>query len=166
MPDLLCPIPIQELKLLDKGVVWQIDQTIEDLETLTPVRGHLQVRHQGNVLEVEGEAKTIVTLCCDRCLQHFNHALSAEAEELLWLGDSAGEAAEVLEITGAFGDQAACEHLDPRGNFNPERWVFEQLSLQLPLVNNCGSECPGPPTWSSQACSQDPRWAALGQLNV
>ena len=37
------------------------------------------------------------------------------------------------------------DRLDPRGAFDPERWLFEQLSLQLPVVNRCGADCPGPP---------------------
>ena len=36
------------------------------------------------------------------------------------------------------------EYLDPRGDFDPQQWVFEQLNLQLPVVNHCGDLCPGP----------------------
>ena len=41
--------------------------------------------------------------------------------------------------------EALDDRLDPRGDFDPERWLFEQLSLQLPVVNRCGADCPGPP---------------------
>ena len=67
------------------------------------------------------------------------------------------------------------ESLDPRGSFEPERWVFEQLSLQLSVVNRCGAECPGPPvrhptknaaTTNSTATTVDPRWQALLQLQA
>ena len=179
MSDPLRPIPIQELKALGSAHQWQIDQTITGLDSLTPVRGKLSVDHQGTVLAVKGHAETIVTLCCDRCLQHFNHLLQASAEEAIWLGEAGpgaeGETeAQLLELdvgpwlsNGAAetaNESDAFEQLNPRGSFDPEHWVFEQLSLQLPLVNHCGSECPGPPTWSSDSRSGDPRWAALGQL--
>jgi uncharacterized protein len=44
--------------------------------------------------------------------------------------------------------------------------VFEQLSLQLPLVNRCGLDCPGPDLQPSAQPPEpiDPRWAALKKL--
>lgn len=68
-------MPLQELRLLQEPRLWAVDQQLEDLESLTPVRGWLSVRHGEPVLEVEGEAETIVTLCCDRCLSTYNHTL-------------------------------------------------------------------------------------------
>ena len=171
MADDLRPVPIQELKLLAEGRRWSIDQTLPNLESLTPVRGEVSAVHRGNVLEVEGSGSTIVTLCCDRCLQHFNHPLSFTTRELLWLGEEARanglEEEVVLDADGAVLDldpDALTESLDPRGDFDPAHWAFEQLSLQLPLVNRCGSDCPGPPTWSSDPEGGDPRWAALRAL--
>ena len=174
MSDPLHPIPIQELKALGTAHCWQIEQAIAGLDTLTPVRGQLTVEHRGTVLAVKGQASTIVTLCCDRCLQHFNHPLQASADESIWLAEAGLSEPQILELdmepwlssaTTAANDGAdACDQLNPRGSFDPEHWVFEQLSLQLPMVNHCGSECPGPPTWSSDGRGVDPRWAALGQL--
>jgi len=62
------------------------------------------------------------------------------------------------------------ECLDPRGLFEPERWVFEQLSLQMPAVNFCGDGCSGmpqsvnPEQTASVTPSADPRWEALLSL--
>ncbi len=176
MADDLRPVPIQELKTLAEGRHWSIDQHLPELQSLTPVRGDLAVVHRGNVLELEGAASTIVTLCCDRCLQHFNHPLSFRTRELLWLGEAArsdGLAEQlVLDAEGSVLDldpdhlsnSTLTESIDPRGDFDPAHWTFEQLSLQLPLVNRCGKDCPGPPTWSSDPEGGDPRWAALRQL--
>ena len=168
--DDLRPVPVQELRLLAEGWRWQVDQHLSELESLTPVRGALSALHRGNVLELEGEAATIVTLCCDRCLQHYNHPLSFRTRELLWLGEQARlaglspeEAAEggVLDLEV----DELCESLDPNGSFEPEHWLFEQLSLQLPLVNRCGADCPGPPQAAGAADEPgDPRWAALRGL--
>ena len=158
--DDLQPVPLQELRLLDAGRRWSVNQEIGGLETLTPVRGSIQVRHHGGVLEVRGEAETIVTLCCARCLQHFNHPLSASAQELVEI--DASLAAESMGLASAECD----DRLDPVGLFDPQRWIFEQLSLQLPLVNRCGSDCPGPDRWTSDAPEGDPRWAALRHLGT
>jgi uncharacterized protein len=173
--DSLKPLPLQELRHLEDGRHWRIDQPITGLTSLTPVRGTLQATHRGTVLEVEGEAHTIVTLCCDRCLQHFNHPLQASSRELLWIGESRQPGAAAVEgsargdagadaDSGSPDDANLMEELDPRGSFDPEQWIFEQLNLQLPIVNHCGSDCPGPATWSSTSSGIDPRWQALQQL--
>ena len=168
MAEPLRPVPLQELKHLDAGRHWLINQPIEGLASLTPVRGQLHATHRGTVLEVEGAADTIITLCCDRCLQHFNHPLRATSRELLWVGEPATSHAtapgDPVALEGEDDDGGLMEQLDPRGSFDPEHWIFEQLNLQLPIVNHCGSDCPGPATWTSENADGDPRWQALQSL--
>jgi uncharacterized protein len=79
------------LKLPEQTEVIQVNEFLADLETLTPVRGRLQVTHQGNYLEVSVQAETIITLTCDRCLQQYNHRLTLDASELVWLDESADQ---------------------------------------------------------------------------
>ena len=177
MPDSLRPVAIRDLEVLgEQGRRWVVDQLLPQLETLTPVRGWVSAIHGGTVLEVSGCGETVITLCCDRCLLHYNHALRAEDRELIWLGDPSvwdpggdsvadpGQSA----LTDGFSDG-----LDPRGCFDPARWLFEQLSLRLPPVNRCGPDCPGPdiPADPGEAAGQpsamsavDPRWSALRTL--
>ena len=181
MADPLSAIPIQELKAFPEGRDWQLDQHLEGLPSLTPVRGRVRAVHRSNVLEVEGEASTIVTLCCDRCLQDFNQALGARNRELIWLGEASRadgvdedvvleSAAQLLDLEA----DAFTESLDPAGDFDPAHWIFEQLHLLLPVVNHCGELCPGPNLAgpgqgaagvdAAGARPIDPRWAALKQL--
>jgi uncharacterized protein len=166
---------LQELRLQSEGSRWLVDQPISDLDSLTPVRGELLAIHHGSVLEVQGRAETIITLCCDRCLQPFNHALHLEVRELLDLGAGEGGATDgdAVAAREATGQDARTlvpcgEDLDDRlladGVFDPERWLFEQLHLLLPVVNHCGGSCPGPARWSLDAPLDDPRWAALRTL--
>ena len=144
-----------------------MDQPIAGLPSLTPVRGSLRVEHHGNALEVEGRADTIVTLCCDRCLQHYNQPLRVLCRELLEMVGAPGPApspSAALESDFVVGEDLD-DRLDPRGSFDPERWLFEQFSLQLPLVNRCSEDCPGPPVWAGGTAEAiDPRWAALTTL--
>lgn len=157
----LQPLPLQELRLLSEGRSWTVEQPIAGLASLTPVRGLVRALHHGTVLEVEGTAETIITLCCDRCLQTYNHALATKARELLEIKVAGPEEEEVV-----FAAEDPVECLDPGGSFDPERWLFEQLSLQLPLLNRCGPDCPGPPLPSDDGGEGggDPRWAALRSL--
>jgi uncharacterized protein len=157
----LQPVSLRDRRLREEGRDWRVEQPIRGLETLTPVRGTLRLRHHGRALEVEVRAAAIVTLCCDRCLQHYNHPLEIHERELIELSSEEDASLDPVE-----GPTPLDERLDPEGCFDPERWLFEQLSLALPLVNRCGADCPGPDRWSSEDRQEDPRWAALRTLRV
>ena len=164
------PVPLRELQALGTSRVWSVDGQLDEMPSLTPVRGTLRAEHRGNLLEVEGSVQTIVCLRCDRCLGHFNQQLSAVSKELIWLGQEPNEdhlAEAGLDLASPDG---LMECLNPRGDFEPERWVFEQLSLQMSVVNRCGKHCPGMPQKPSDAfptrgeTTPDPRWQALKNL--
>ena len=161
MADSLSPIPIAELLAsAEPDRCLRFAQPIAALPSLTPVEGWLRLQVEGPLLRVEGEASTTVELCCDRCLQTFAHPLRARASERIGLGASAEDLDEAL----AFDAEGISEQLDLGGSFDPAQWIYEQLSLQLPLVNRCGRQCPGPASWGSEQPLADPRWAALRQL--
>ena len=162
------PVALQELRALAAPRTWSVEGQLESLKSLTPVRGELTAEHRGNVLSVEGELSTIITLTCDRCLGQFNQQLICQPSELIWLGDAPPSDEQLQESEDISALEGLVECLDPRGRFDPEQWVFEQLSLQLPVVNHCGSHCPGPPLpresggdHTSGGEPSDPRWQAL-----
>ena len=158
----LTPVSLSELRALQAPKEWLVEQRIAELESLTPIRGKVLAIHHGTALEVRVEAETIVTLCCARCLQQYNHGLRADVQELIeFRGGSAPQGEDLLSPGGEDLD----DRLDPMGQFDPERWLFEQLSLQLPLVNRCGSDCPGPTSWGTAPTTADPRWEALKALS-
>ena len=142
-----------------------IDESIPGLDSLTPVRGKLIVRHGGNFLELSMVAETIVTLVCDRCIQNYNHRLKIEASELIWLEATVANAVNLpLEREVALEDLS--ETLEPTGYFEPQTWIYEQLSLALPMRKVCGKSCPGSPqvTSGSPTPQIDNRWASLASL--
>ena len=152
----------------ERKEVIDFEEIIPDLETLTPVRGRLQVTHQGNYLEVKAKAETIVTLSCHRCLKQYNHRLKLQSSEIIWLEEkvnqpdsSSGEFEVDLENL--------VENLSPVGYFSPSDWVYEQMCLELPHKQICDTECPGidlndaEKTESSETPS-DSRWASLAAL--
>ena len=171
MIEALEPVPLQELRALGTAKVWEVEGELDELPSLTPVRGHVSAEHRGNVLAVEGKLNTIVTLCCDRCLNQVNQKLSCTPSELIWLGNEQPTADE-LELSGEVAEmEGLVDVLDPRGQFDPQQWAFEQLNLLLPVVNHCGDHCPGPPGLQQQPVipdtktkAVDPRWQALQQL--
>ncbi len=170
----LGPVSLPDLRRDPAPRRWPVDQPIAGLESLTPVRGWVQVALHDRLLEVEGTVETIVTLRCDRCLQHFNHPLRARAKELLELAEAEGRSPVGNGLGERAGERMPEERVDPNGSFDPERWVFEQLSLEAPLVNRCGPDCGGPACWSSDTpggpaghmghAGHDPRWAELARL--
>ena len=141
-----------------------VDDSITGLDTLVPVKGVISVRHGGNFLEVASQAETITTLVCDRCLQHYNHRLAIDTNELIWLESELENAADIPNEREVSLEDLS-ETLPPNGHYDPEAWLFEQLSLALPLRKVCGDDCPGA---SQKATSDenyiDNRWSSLAAL--
>ena len=141
-----------------------VDDSIAGLDTLVPVKGVVSIRHGGNFLEVVSQAETITTLVCDRCLQHYNHRLAIDTNELIWLESELENAADIPSEREVSLEDLS-ETLPPNGHYDPEAWLFEQLSLALPLRKICGDDCPG----ASQNATKDEnlldnRWASLAAL--
>ena len=152
------------LKAPKRKIEILVDNTIPDLDTLVPVKGRILVRHGGNFLEVISQAETITTLVCDRCLQHYNHRLAIDTSELIWL-ESELENIKDLPAEREVSIEDLSETLPPNGHFDPEVWLFEQLSLALPLRKVCSENCPGATTKAiSDQKPLDRRWSSLAAL--
>jgi uncharacterized protein len=153
----------QLLRTRDRTETIEFQELISGLETLTPVRGTLSAIHQKTYLEVKVKAETIITLCCDRCLQHYNHRLVLKASELIWLEESDSNSPFLLEGEGALEDLS--EILSPDGYFQPETWLYEQLCLALPVKQLCSPQCQGiSHEEKSEESVVDRRWAGLEAL--
>lgn len=141
-----------------------LEDFIPGLDTLTPLRGQMKIRHGGNFLEVAVHAETIITLTCDRCLQQYNHRLTLDTSELIWLAKKAELPASLPQEREISWDDLS-ETLSPDGYFDVARWLFEQLSLALPLRQLCSNQCQQPikPVPDSELAI-DSRWAALASL--
>ena len=141
-----------------------VDDSIAGLDTLVPVKGVVSVRHGGNFLEVISQAETIITLVCDRCLQHYNHRLEIDTNELIWLESELENVANIPNEREVSLEDLS-ETLPPNGHYDPEAWLFEQLSLALPLRKICGDDCPGASQNATVNENQvDCRWASLAAL--
>lgn len=152
------------LKLPEHTDIIQVNEFLADLETLTPVRGRLQVTHQGNYLEVSAQVETIMTLTCNRCLQQYNHRLTLDASELVWLDESADQPDDG-PLERETGLEELVETLPPQGYFQPDTWLYEQLCLAIPPRQLCDQQCPGIPLTDNKGTSStDRRWEALEAL--
>jgi len=158
----------QLLKDRDHSRTIEIEDFLPDLPSLTPVKGKVIVKHQGNYLELAARADTIVTLTCDRCLQNYNHRLKTTASEFVWLKDLAHTAeSDSAQEEVAYEDLV--ETLPIQGYFQPDVWLYEQLCLQLPLQKLCANDCPGiqiaePDRDEATEKPVDRRWASLEAL--
>jgi uncharacterized protein len=130
------------LKLQQQQQIISVDQSLADLETLTPVRGRMVVHHQGTFLEVNAQVETIITLSCDRCLQQYNQRLRVDQLEIIILDPKADQVVDYpLEQEVAW--EELVETLSPQGYFSPDTWIYEQLCLSLPSKQLCSLDCPG-----------------------
>jgi uncharacterized protein len=145
--------------------VISVQEFLEDLDSLTPVQGQVRVIHQGNYLQVSAQAETIVTLTCDRCLQHYNHRLGVDVSELLWLELRSETDAVGADIEVVIPVDGPVETLSLEGYFDPSDWLYQQLCLQWPQRQLCDPDCPG--LDPDSVCVEplgDGRWAVLASL--
>ena len=142
----------------------EVNDYLSDLETLTPVKGRIQVQHRGNFLEVSAQAEAIITLTCHRCLQNYNARIQVDTSEFIWLQEPQPEAyAEEVEVS--FDELV--ETLPPQGHFEPTEWLYEQLCLAMPQRQLCDQTCGGivnPSISNDTSTETDQRWAALSAL--
>ncbi len=161
------PIHLPQLtRAPDQAEVIAVQDWFADLSSLTPVKGQVKVVHNGNFLQIDGYAETIVTLTCDRCLQQYNHRLCAEASELIWIKDIPEGDAFKSSATEELEEADLVETLPPDGYFQPDDWLYQQLCLALPQRQLCNLECPGI-VFESGAVSEpapDYRWSGLADL--
>lgn len=142
-----------------------INDSIANLNSLTPVKGVMVVKHGGTYLEVAALAETIVTLTCDRCLGQYNHRLKIDTSEIIWLEAPIDDSLYPQEREIHLEDLS--EKLAPDGYFYPADWLYQQLCLALPLRRLCDSDCQGTPAQSQNRQPQvDQRWSGLATLKA
>ena len=139
-----------------------VDEFLPGLETLTPVRGRIRVHHNGNYLEVSGQAETIITCTCNRCLQNYNHRLTVDTKEIIWL-DEVDQDSDDLPLEREIALDDLVETLSPQGYFHPTEWLYEQMCLEIPQRQLCDRKCPGiqPSVTNILEKPIDNRWASL-----
>ena len=153
------------LKAVERTRSLLFETTFDNLATLTPVRAEVSVRHGTTFLDVRGTAKTIVTLACDRCLQQYNHRVAINAQEIIWLEDSAS-ASQDLPLEQEVNLDDLVESLSPNGYFEPETWIYEQICLSLPQRQICNEQCSGLSIeeQTNSVPEIDERWSVLEAL--
>ena len=142
-----------------------VKEFLPSLNTLTPVRGNIRVRHCGNYLEVSVKAEAIMTLTCNRCLQQYNHRVLVNTSEIIWLDEQADREEEFLAEREVALDELV-ESVSPYGYFHPSAWLYEQMCLEIPQRQLCDEECPGIEQNQDVKADDtiDSRWASLQSL--
>jgi uncharacterized protein len=146
----------------------QVEEFLPGLETLTPVRGMVQVKHSGNHLQISAQAEAIITCSCNRCLQQYNQRLTIDTSEIIWLDDGNDEEDLPLEREVTVADLV--ETLHPDGHFDPGEWLYEQMCLAIPVRQLCSRDCRGikvkaeTEVTESEEKPVDSRWANLEAL--
>ncbi|MFN9397259.1 MAG: YceD family protein, partial [Pseudanabaena sp.] len=113
------------------------------------------------------KASTIITLTCDRTLLQFNYRLAIDTSETIWLAEPLLESEYPKEREVEAGDLV--ESLSPNGYFDPEEWLYEQLTLAIPYPK-IAPDAPALDLSDSHPSnienSIDKRWAALSSLQL
>ena len=167
----LTPILLEDLKSLGSPKVWNFKGNLDNLPSLTPVKGSLSADHQGEFLVVKGFMETSIRLICDRCLAEYSQKLDCNNDESIWIGKTFPDKDE---IQSSISLDDIMDFIEPTGKFDPEVWLFEQLHLELPIVKICSKKCPGLETLNKNTSEYlfnsfrlnnvDSRWDQLKKL--
>ena len=159
----LQPIAIPSLlRLPDRKLRLTVQEKLPDLPLLTPVRGEIEIHHQGTCLQVSAQVHMIVTLTCRRCLCQYNDRLPLRVSEVIWLDATKSDPNRwPLEQEVSLAD--LMEYLPPDGWLDVGQWLYEHISLALPSHPLCRPDCRL--DWEpEEAPPVDPRWAGLTQF--
>jgi uncharacterized metal-binding protein YceD (DUF177 family) len=130
-----------------------IDLHSETEETTGLVTGQLLInRLSDECLTVSGNFKAPLSLTCHRCGKPFAQDLVFEASDMFTITEKESLSLEVEDT------------LNPLGDLDVSDWVRQQLLLSLPAFIWCG--CEEPSGSLTPTTSEDPRWAALKDLNL
>ncbi len=152
------------LSLPERQEKIDFSERMAELETLTPVRGWVAVKHCRTYLEVSARAETIVTLTCDRTLQQYNHRLQVDTSEILWLSATAGLESASAPREIELSSEDLTESLPPDGYFDAWGWLYEQLCLAMPLRKISEESADADCNYTDTPTVGDARWAGLADL--
>tara|TARA_B100000700_G_C14736173_1_gene710776 strand:+ start:44 stop:577 length:534 start_codon:yes stop_codon:yes gene_type:complete len=169
----LTPISINELKALSFPKCWVFEIYLDKLPSISPIEGTIKVEIIESLLNVKGEIEAKIKLNCDRCMDEYIEILKCKTSEKIMVNKDL-EDLDSLNSSHSYNDLV--DFIDPEGEFDPNNWVFEQLSLQIPILKICGKDCRGPlirkekgdfnqnPNQSNLQTKLDPRWSPLKKL--
>ena len=128
------------LQLPQKTQTITLDDFIVELVTLTPLRGTVIIRHGGTFLEIIIKGEVIVNLICDRCLQQYNYRITLDVSENILLGKNLSANQKFTKEKKIISEDFS-ETLSSEGYFDLKVWIYEQLSLSMPLRKLCSNNC-------------------------
>lgn len=160
---MLKPIAIASLlRLPERKLRLTVRDKLSDVPLLTPVRGEIEIQHQGTFIQVSAKVSAIVTLTCCRCLCQYNERLPLRVSEVIWL-DAAKSDPQGWPLEQEVPLADLMEYLPPDGELDVGQWLYEHISLALPSHPLCRPDCQL--DWQPEEPPPvDPRWASLTQF--
>ena len=160
----LKPIYINELRVLRDGKTWNIKGYLHSIKSLTPLIGFIKAIHEGSSIYVKGKVETIINLRCDNCLKLFNQKIRFEEDEVILISK---KESNISSSKNPIDPLIEC--IKPNESFDPEKWCFDQVNLQISPFNKCNSKCnfiPSNTLINSEAKNNviDPRFEKLKNL--
>ncbi len=113
---------------------------VDEFVKIGSTQGRLEIHRSGNNIEIRGWLKSIVYLCCDRCLKRFPKEIETSFFYLLQPKSDFGK--------GLSPDhQLSTEEIEvywyEDGEIRGEELFREQILLQLPMRILCNERCKG-----------------------
>ncbi|HEX8464520.1 MAG TPA: DUF177 domain-containing protein [Abditibacterium sp.] len=144
---------------------------LDEWELTQPATGWVRASNARRNIVVRGRAKTAVKMECSRCLNEFSQPLEFDLDitvPIFHFNQFLGAAA-VEEDPSDDGDELTRDDINAlfqEHSLDVSELVRQAIVLAAPIQPLCSADCGGLPEAKSYAdVTDDPRWAALQQLN-
>jgi uncharacterized protein len=115
-----------------------------DLRFAEPVTGHIEFQNSGDLLNINGQVRTVVEIPCARCLADVRVPLNVILEERLPLEEVTHPKPPSDEDSGLETIVSSIIHLDQgRPILDVDELIRQQLVAEIPIRTLCGGDCRG-----------------------
>lgn len=133
-------IEIEDLKNSpEKQVVVDFNEYLAELGNSEDVIGKITVKLMPYGVNIKGNLKTEIDLCCDRCLSSFNYKINTHMNEDFLFDSLVQEGIKEIELHP--GDLV--NELTDKAVIDLTDIVYQTMILELPTQSLCSENCKG-----------------------
>ncbi len=145
----------------NKTLFCKIEEEIEGINSVGPIRAELELKSLGDFVEVSGNVKGILKLECDLCLKEFEYEMDFNIDEMFAKTALMDDYAQEIELK----DGQFVTDLNGEDGIDIYDLLYQYVILNLPNKKVCGINCNGDKFMKEEDLS-DPRLDVFKNIKI